>query len=70
MTFELTAPLHESETVDKTVEKSVEKSVYKNSDITKQTPKTHKRNPKEKFLTSFKGLQERTTGKTEWGAEV
>jgi len=39
MSSELTAPLHESETVDKTVEKSVEKSVYKNSDSTKETLK-------------------------------
>ncbi|MCX6178636.1 MAG: hypothetical protein NT163_04590 [Chlorobiales bacterium] len=55
MSFELTAPLHESETVDKTVYKSV----YKNSDSTKRTPKKHQRNPKGKLLTSIKGLQER-----------
>ncbi len=55
MSFELLAPLHESETVYKTVDKSV----YKNSDSTKRTPKKHQRNPKEKLLTSIKGLQER-----------
>ena len=64
MSFELTAPLRESETVYKTVEKSV----YKHSDSTKRTPKKHQRNPKEKLLTSIKGLQERlqerTTGKS------
>ena len=39
MSFELTAPLRESETVDKTVDKTVEKSVYKNSDSTNETLK-------------------------------